>query len=162
MNVRELAKESHEIAVSKGWWESPRTPQELAVLCISELSEAVEAYRDNPDDMHRVVNGKPEGIAVELADYCIRLLDWQSDSIDINKDGAFEFVNTGETDLINVVYMLTGYTMEIEDYSGESLFKVFGLINNYMLSKGYDLEVIIKEKLAYNKTRPHRHGGKAL
>lgn len=29
-------------------------------------------------------------------------------------------------------------------------------------ARGWDLEAVLKAKMAYNATRPHRHGGKAL
>jgi NTP pyrophosphatase (non-canonical NTP hydrolase) len=34
-------------------------------------------------------------------------------------------------------------------------------IGHYAQANGFDLEEEIIRKLAYNKTRPHRHGGKA-
>lgn len=43
--VNELAKEIHENAVSHGWWDEPRNLLEIAALCHSEISEAVEEYR---------------------------------------------------------------------------------------------------------------------
>jgi NTP pyrophosphatase (non-canonical NTP hydrolase) len=44
------------------------------MLVVSELSEAVEEYR-NRKPVYYVVNGKPEGIIVELADAVIRIAD---------------------------------------------------------------------------------------
>lgn len=40
----------------------------------SELSEALEAHRDRQPNVY-VIDGKPEGVAVELADCLIRILD---------------------------------------------------------------------------------------
>jgi NTP pyrophosphatase (non-canonical NTP hydrolase) len=42
----------------------------------SELSEALEEYRNNPDNEIYTVNGKPEGIGIELADCVIRIMDF--------------------------------------------------------------------------------------
>jgi|SRR5690606_31312648 len=97
--------------VEKGWWEDPsRNFGELMALIHSEVSEALEAYRDGDDindiayeypDLYEVVNdsgetvkivgaqeestlqtedgeivlGKPVGVASELADVIIRILD---------------------------------------------------------------------------------------
>lgn len=43
--LNELSKEIHENAVSHGWWDEPRNLLEIAALCHSEISEAVEEYR---------------------------------------------------------------------------------------------------------------------
>ena len=97
--------------VEKGWWEdTSRNFGELMALIHSEVSEALEAYRDGDDindiayeypDLYEVVSdsgetvkivgaqeestlqtedgeivlGKPVGVASELADVIIRILD---------------------------------------------------------------------------------------
>ena len=87
----ELAWEIHENAMAHGWWEENRTFPEIVALCHSELSEALEEYRNarpmvycvNPDEDvccnvcgFRDGKAKPEGIATEMADCIIRILDW--------------------------------------------------------------------------------------
>jgi hypothetical protein len=71
----EWAKEIHKNAVEHGWWDEPRSFGEIVALCHSELSEALEEDRQaNP--VYYVKNGKPEGIATEMIDCVIRILDW--------------------------------------------------------------------------------------
>ncbi|MHA1287792.1 MAG: hypothetical protein ACTSPB_10360 [Candidatus Thorarchaeota archaeon] len=74
MSLNEMAKEVHEIAVEKGWWDEPRTFAELVALMHCELSEALEAFRDGKPGA-TIIKGKPEGYIVELVDCMIRILD---------------------------------------------------------------------------------------
>ena len=74
MQISELQKSIHQLAIKKGWWESSREIPELLCLIHSEISEALEAYRVKGIE-NWIENGKPEGVAVELADAIIRILD---------------------------------------------------------------------------------------
>jgi NTP pyrophosphatase (non-canonical NTP hydrolase) len=94
MNINEIIKEAHENAVAHGFWEEDRPFAEQIALMHSELSEALEEYRDgrrldemyyscqNPPDQclnclrcQECEHGKPEGIPIELADVIIRICD---------------------------------------------------------------------------------------
>jgi len=104
--LAELQREIHETAKEKGWWDEQREFGTLMALVHSEVSEALEAWRESDLPVHyRTTDDKPEGWASELADVVIRVLDVCA-HLDI------------------------------------------------------PLEPIIEEKMAYNKTRPFRHGGK--
>lgn len=102
-----MVSQAHEDSKAKGWYQPPPTTAEQIALGHSELSEALEAFRDRGTEKWYREDGKPEGIASELADTIIRIADMA---------GAL----------------------------------------------GIDLEDAIVEKLAFNRTRPYRHGGKRL
>jgi NTP pyrophosphatase (non-canonical NTP hydrolase) len=97
MEISELVTQAYENAVLHGWHEEDRTFGELIALCHSELSEALEEYRNGNgvneeytqckmDNIKANGGGgcgvcatcmanKPEGIPSELADVVIRIAD---------------------------------------------------------------------------------------
>lgn len=106
MKINDAVKEIHALAVEKGWWDSGRSTAEIVALCHSELSEALEEDRNHKPPIYFTTDHpKPEGIAVELADCVIRIMDY------------------------------------------------FGYC-------GWNLEQVMAAKIAYNRTREHKHGGK--
>lgn len=79
---RAMQERTHQVAVDHGWFDVKRSDAtvftEKMLLIHSELSEAVEAFRrgDNMKQIGWEQNEfKPAGIATELADAVIRLMD---------------------------------------------------------------------------------------
>ena len=75
--LQQAVDESYAVAREKGWWDSPTSVPEKLALIHSEVSEVLEEFRNNKamPDVYYGLNGKPEGIPVELADILIRVFD---------------------------------------------------------------------------------------
>lgn len=177
--LNKLAKEVHQNAKAHGWWEENRSFGEIIALCHSELSEALEEYRNGTDNIRKlpiyysgegyVANKptecckKPEGIATELADCIIRILDYFGhENAEFNKTPTFmiakEINNFGEFISLLHLYLSRAY----EHNSLSPLKGAVSEIYDYCTSKGINVEAAIEIKHEYNKTRPYRHGGKVI
>ena len=200
--MAEWAKEIHENAVAHGWWEEDRTIGEVCALIHSELSEALEEARAARPMMYVMdeYNGeyiqnpryfgsrKPEGIAVELADAVIRMLDWmahcgQEYRLDIVEEQGERIAARyarSETepeelpefiaylhDMVSVIHVRL---MDIDRVRGRGQKKkrlteamaaagsVVFLVNGWLRMQGIQLKEVMEIKHRYNKTRPYKHG----
>nr|DAG17395.1 MAG TPA: hypothetical protein [Caudoviricetes sp.] len=188
MTITEWAKEIHENAVKHGWWETKRSTGEVIALIHSELSEALEEARDNRPMMYVLgpngekictpcyFNGrKPEGIAVELADAVIRVLDMaehvgmplqdydaERQEVESVRDVApkiFGDFGTSIAFLHSIVSDLL--RASIEGDANDAISAALGIIayiEEYLVYRGLDLWQVIELKHNYNKGRPYKHG----
>lgn len=174
----ELTAEIHTVAIAKGWWEKPREMGEMIALAHSEISEALEEVRNGKLETYYTDVGaggprKPEGFYVELADAVIRLLDTAgSRKVDIVLDDGRvrEFHPNLPTNLCRIHRQLSeaglwGELLE-QDWARahfhEAMQQVISTIFALAKHLGKDLMPVVEEKMAYNRSRPYRHGGKAF
>lgn len=99
--LNEWTRDIHQNAVEHGWWDEPRSFGDIVALCHCDKETQCEV------DGKPEHSCKPEGIATEMVDCLIRILDWCG-------------------------------------------------------KEGVDVEAVLAQKHEYNRTRPYRHGGKAL
>lgn len=69
-----LSKKAWAIADALGWHQKSRTFGDEIALAHTELSEAMEAYRERGFEKWYGDDGKPEGIMSEFADVVIRAM----------------------------------------------------------------------------------------
>lgn len=121
-------------------------------------------------------NKKPEGIAVELIDGAIRMLDFAGYLMEKGKtvrlepnDMAVKIIDaaTEKEDFCAMICGLHTWTSSSleEGRNDDELWDLDAII--YLAFKivrgmGLDPEKIMLEKHEYNKTRPYRHGGKVV
>lgn len=194
MKLNKFAQAVHENAVKHGWWDEERTFGEIIALCHSELSEALEELRTNRPMMYFVeTNGfvvtdmserkdeKPEGIAVELADCIIRVLDYfgkeeldvdalmQEAMKDVRCDVPGRIYAATLSDCISRWHLLLSLAYACwckASGTHASALRMARCVCEILawgkVTDGVDFEMILDIKHEYNKTRPYRHGGKAL
>lgn len=137
MEINKLCQDAHSISREKGWYsEGERNVGELIALIHSELSEALEEFR-NGHKATEVYYPKPpeQDILDEL------LADKIITQAEFDKMGGEPKLPKPE-----------GVPIEIAD----AVIRIADLCG-YL---GIDLEEAIRIKTEYNKTRATRHGGK--
>lgn len=194
MKLNKFAQAVHENAVKHGWWDEERTFGEIIALCHSELSEALEELRTNRPMMYFVeTNGfvvtdmserkdeKPEGVAVELADCIIRVLDYfGKEELDVDAlmqeamkavmcdvPGRIYAATLGDCIsrwhlLLSLAYSCWCKASGTHASALRMARCVCEILAWGKVTDGVDFEMILDIKHEYNKTRPYRHGGKAL
>ena len=175
MNLADLQREAHAIAKDHGWWDEARTFGDLIALVHSELSEALEAYRESGWPWLRVnewrcdVHGEPMGVASELADVVIRVADMAEHygwDLDMEaRDTPFIAPETFREWIADAHYFaVAAYICKRNDEKQCNWFlsRVIAHAHHMAAYYGINLDAAIEAKMEYNRTRPYRHGGKAL
>lgn len=177
-DLNKLRDEAYAIAKEHGWHDEEYSEAHYKCLVISELMEAVEADRNRrradiakfnefisiPKTSHEAASDDEifaywfncfikDSVEDELADACIRLLDYAGlFGIDLSSvEYENRFVNSTHT-LTEVAY---GFSTSLDDDIDFLLGCLLGYAKNTL---GIDIFRHIELKMEYNKTRPYKHG----
>lgn len=182
MTINELIKTAHEDAKAKGWWDEERNTGELLMLIVSECGEALEAHRKDMRadlvrfDRQREDHYYKDNPAIawdrdfpkwfklyikdtfedELADIVIRIADlcgsrnWELSPLNVMGDPG---ANVGEELLLIASRICDDYHHPSVVEMNTVVTMVWALANAHNI----DLWKHIELKLAYNRTRPHKH-----
>lgn len=133
MKLNEFAREVHENAVKHGFYEpAPSLPESIALIH-SELSEALEEYREGNPLVYGTCALAPEGC--KYSGICDRVGNPGGEGI----DGPCK---------------PEGVAVELCD----AIIRILDTLAYY----GVDVEAVLEAKHAYNTGRPYRHGGKKI
>jgi len=183
MNLNDIGREAFATAHSKGFYNTTPTVPERLCLVHSEVSEADEAFRKSEFSLFILPSGKPVGLPSELADIIIRVADaatWLEVDLDkavkqtrlqtLTAHGSqgfdrlclihssisrtLEFFRDGENDLLGQKGEWRGVPAGLGEIVNHTFDMAFVM--------GIDLADAIHVKMAFNKTRPHKHGRKVL
>ena len=132
MTISELVDRAHDNAVKHGFWNPAPEFGTAIALIHSELSEALEEKRaGRPDLWFECFEGDP-GLPCNPTD--------ESDCFQYGHEDQCQYRGTNPE---GVAVELADAVIRIADLCG------------YL---GIDLDAVISEKMAYNETRPFKHG----
>ena len=161
---KSLIAHSHALAREKGWWDWPRSPNEVINCFASEVSEAWEEYRVGK--MERYYDGtKPCGFWIEIADLLIRIADYHGH---INKPINRRPLGKTDREMCNTtagfiafLHSVVGemYAANVRFFRDRSV-RIFAACFYAASREGIDLWEEIAIKHSHNQKRSFRHGGK--
>ena len=192
MNLNEFAKEVHENAVAHGFWDKPDPFDKICADIISELSEALREYEaGRPMEWHvceiditpctesecKPWKGygfkesakpyKPEGIAVEMADCAMWILDYLGSTecrfgagtSDLDLSRYKELTRAFMAVSRSIVFAYEDWTLGVDPmFVDDSITHALSVILAWFEANKLDFEAIARCKHEYNKTRPYKHG----
>jgi len=178
--LEQLATGIHIAAVEKGFYSVTEDADDLKDIMIAsihcELSEALQEDRHGSpmvyvdditldgriEDIALFDGRKPEGVAVELADFVIRLLDY---AVGFKQDlSAYSMIKyyggrkvIRKADLPTLIVRLHSMVVDVE---GDSplIGGAIRYVEHWLDYRGIDLWEIVRIKREYNESRPRLHG----
>lgn len=146
MTLNYLKNKIHAGVKEKGFVDGSRTLVEQLGLVVCEIAEAIEEVRKGfgPNEVYYSGEKKLDVFGVDK-------YRTQKTVATAPFQGRYAFINGKETVMCNKP---EGVGPEIAD----AIFRLLGICGEF----GIDIEAIAKQKMEYNATREHKHGGKKL
>ena len=187
--LNRYAKDCHQRAVAKGFWDVPHSIGHSLMLAYGELHEAIEADRlgkwakldhDTIDTLQRIEGAiyvqeflrlVKDTVGDEIADAVIRLLDllgWMTKDRALSEKevetdlGVSAFYIAGEMTLADALWPILQEACCHCDMYAHRTAILYSIKSLELLCDhlGIDLMTHIELKLKYNATRPAKHGKK--
>ena len=180
MNYNALSQKAHSAAVAAGWHDIKRSQKELLCLIVSEMFEAMEAWRNNKvsiinevqkENLYKLLEVNitefkkvfkrdvKDSVQDELADVFIRTLDMAGYyKITIPEVYPLQPLDN----ILDDTWSFTELCFEVskQDVTRLGIATILGYIVGICNKYGYDLLTHIELKMAYNATRGYKHGNK--
>lgn len=178
--------EIHSLNKEKGFWDNERSDEELISLIVGEVSEALEALRENKRaKMTNFIDESQNSLVSfltafkreikdsfedELADICIRICDYIGflHSVYLTEERHNQFLKEAikkkyEVDKIvnenfKFIHSLIKIIISSTRYNYAGLYIALRFIHEYCELNNIDYQWHIKNKLKFNQNRPKKHG----
>lgn len=135
--LNKLARDINRTAKEHGFWEADRNVGEMLMLVTSELAEAMEEHRaGKPDHYHMIGDQRVYRANAGCG------ADWST------SPGGLVF--GADATWTGVRAKPEGFVVEVVDAVVRCL--------DILHSRGVDIDAIVAEKMAYNDSRPYKHG----
>lgn len=180
IDLNKLAEELHAAAVDNGFWSVDDAEERHVAKMHSELSEAIQEdrcgrpllYVDDIEIEARITDPamfdgrKPEGVAAELADFVMMVLDWakQRDETIASPDEVFSN-NTDDIENASLPHFVNNMHEGIMLVHNDWVLRhdiqfafIVHFVDLWLKARGIDLWQVIRLKMEYNRSRPKLHG----
>jgi NTP pyrophosphatase (non-canonical NTP hydrolase) len=182
--VKTLAQMRDEVEAycrDKGWWDEEVPFSVAMALLHEEAAEAGHAWRDHgladmtlaqvtvPLGEIAPPPPKPEGVGSEFADILIRMLDDDARykmGLEEYLEPAPEIFALDDHFLVNIntlhglIAQVTTATETCYESPHDAFAAILSFLRQLCMSYGIDLMAEYEKKMAYNRTRAYRHGGR--
>ena len=156
--MEDLKNDIYRVAKEKGWWDNPRSINTIFCLIHSEISEALEAFRD----------GNMELFAEEIADAKIRIIDaekgyWDDKIIYESDEDCDQIPYSLMLIHLNITHAFNDVRVKHStenDCIIENLKHLSDTIDMFAKLFNIDLLKEVDKKHKINMSREYKHGGK--